>query len=198
MRPLVRAAHAVDRLTVAVGQLTAWLTLVMVLVGAFNAIVRYLDKYRLFDHSLASNTYIELQWYLFSLVFLLGAAYTLQRDRHVRVDVVYGRLGRRAKAWIDVVGTLVLMLPFCVFTLWVSWPSVRNSWQIREMSPDPGGLPRYPIKAVILVAFVLLLLQGLSMLIRSLAVALGDADDQTDVASDDAAAGVDRPREGWG
>ena len=84
----------------------------------------------------------------------------------VLVGLVYGRLSERGRAWIDLIGTLVLLLPFAAFTLWLSWPAVRNSWAVREVSPDPGGLPRYPIKAVILVAFGLLILQGVSEVIR--------------------------------
>jgi TRAP-type mannitol/chloroaromatic compound transport system permease small subunit len=94
----------------------------------------------------------------------------LKEDAHVRVDVLYGRLTERGRAWIDFVGGLVLLLPFCGFVLWASVPSVRNSWVAREVSPDPGGLPRYPLKAVILVCFLLLLLQGISELIRSWSV----------------------------
>lgn len=136
----------------------------MVLFGSFNAIVRYLDRF--IGIGLSSNTYIELQWYLFSAMFLLGASYTLKHDAHVRVDVLSSRLSARGKAWIDVFGIVLFLVPFCVMMLWVCFPAVVNSWSVHEMSPDPGGLPRYPIKAVIPAAFVFLLLQGLSMLAR--------------------------------
>jgi TRAP-type mannitol/chloroaromatic compound transport system permease small subunit len=109
----------------------------------------------------------EAQWYLFSLVFLLGAAYALRHDVHVRVVVLYERLGARARAWVDLLGTVVFLVPFSAMMLWVTFPAVRASWQIRETSPDPGGLPRYPIKALILVAFVLLILQAVSQLVKS-------------------------------
>ncbi len=166
----LRIARGIDRFSTRTGQFVYWLTLVMVLLGSFNAIVRYLDKYT--GLGLSSNTYIELQWYLFGLVFLLGAAYTLRHNAHVRVDVFYGRLSPRGKAWINIAGTLAFLLPFCIAMVVVSWPAVRNSWVIFEGSPDPGGLPRYPIKTVIPVAFVLLALQGVSMLIKSLSVVL--------------------------
>ena len=91
--------------------------------------------------------------------------------------MVYGRLGRRRKAWINVIGSVLMLIPFCVFVLWVSWPSIRNSWIVREGSPDPSGLPRYPIKAVIIVAFVLLVLQGISQLVKDVAVLRGPDDD---------------------
>jgi len=159
--PLMRG---VDRINERIGRSVAWLVLVMVLLGAFNAVARYAGRYVGFN--LSSNAYLELQWYIFSLVFLLGAAHALRRDAHVRVDVLYGRIGARARAWIDLIGTLLLLIPFCVFVVWVSWPSVRNSWIVLEDSPDPGGLPRYPIKSMILVAFALLLLQGVAEAVR--------------------------------
>ena len=172
----------IDRLNRAVGRGASWLVLLMVLVGAGNAVARYLGRF--IGMNLSSNAYLEAQWYLFSLVFLLGAAYTLQRDDHVRVDVLYSRLSGRARAWIDAVGTVVFLIPFCIFCLWVSWPSIRNSWHVLEGSPDPGGLPRYPIKTVILVAFVLLILQGVSILIDRIRTLRGG----------DPAPGMDEPR----
>jgi len=180
MRFWLRIAGAVDRLNEWIGRLCGWLVLAMVLIGAYNAVVRYLGRYT--GGNLSSNAYIELQWYLFSLVFLLGAAYTLRHGSHVRVDLLYGRLGERGKAWIDLVGTVVLLLPFTAFTLWTSWPAVRNSWAVREVSPDPGGLPRYPLKAVIPLAFALLILQGISELIKRIAFLRGqraEADGET-------------------
>ncbi|MGH7576833.1 MAG: TRAP transporter small permease subunit [Longimicrobiales bacterium] len=153
-------------MTERIGRAVAWLLLLMTAVAAFNAVGRYLGRF--LGVNLSSNAYIELQWYLFSVVFLVAAAYTLERDAHVRVDVLYGRLSSRARAWIDTVGTALLLIPFSMFVLWMSWPSVRNAWRIREQSPDPGGLPRYPIKAVILVGFALLLVQGVAELIKSI------------------------------
>ena len=170
---LKRFAAAVDGLNERIGAAIRWLALFMVLLGAFNAIARYLTKYT--GVSLASNAYTELQWYSFSLIFLLGAAYGLRHDVHVRVDVLFARLSKKTQAWIDLAGTVLFLIPFCVLMLWVSWPAVRNSWSIREVSPDPGGLPRYPIKAVILICFVLLLLQGLSHVIKQVEVIRGGA-----------------------
>ena len=167
----LRFSRRVDGLNDRLGRFVGWLTLAMVLIGAYNAVVRYLGRYTGTD--LSSNAYLELQWYLFSLVFLLGASYTLRCNVHVRVDLLYGRLSERGKAWIDLVGTLVLMLPFVSLALWLSWPSVRNSWAVREVSPDPGGLARYPIKTVILFAFALLLLQGVSQAVKALATLRG-------------------------
>ena len=164
MRALLTIAEGIDGLNRWMGRLVAWLTGVMVLIGAGNAIARYLERDA--GIRLSSNAYIEAQWYLFSLVFLLGAAHTLSVNEHVRVDVLYGRLSIRSRVWIDLVGMLVLLLPFCGFALWVSWPSVANSWETLEVSPDPGGLARYPIKSAIIACFALLFLQGISETIK--------------------------------
>lgn len=168
MHLLKRLARAVDALNDRIGASIRWLALIMILVGAFNAIARYLTRYT--GVALSSNAYLDLQWYFFSLIFLLGAAYGLRHDVHVRVDVLYARLGRKTRAWIDLGGTVLFLIPFSALMLWVSWPAVRNSWAIRETSPDPGGLPRYPIKAVILLSFVLLLLQAFSQLVKQVEV----------------------------
>lgn len=165
MQKLRSIAAAIDGLNQKLGSFLRWLALLMVFMGAYNAVARYLTRYA--GVSLSSNALNEAQWYLFSLIFLLGAAYGLKVDAHVRVDVLYGRLTRRARGWIDLLGTVLFLIPFTLVMLWVSWPTVRNSWMIREVSPDPGGLPRYPIKAVILVAFFLLLLQAFSQAVKA-------------------------------
>jgi TRAP-type mannitol/chloroaromatic compound transport system permease small subunit len=170
-RGLLRAAALVDRLSDLVGRVALWLLGAMILIGALNAVGRYLTRY--LEVNLSSNAYIELQWYLFSLVFLLGAAYGVRHDAHVRVDVLYGRLGPRGRAWIDLLGTVLFLVPFAVFMILVSYPAVAASWRIREVSPDPGGLPRYPIKALILVAFGLLVLQGLAEIVKQVAILRG-------------------------
>ena len=168
MRALRRISAAIDRLNDRIGSFIQWLTLVMVVIGAFNAIARYVSRYT--GVSLSSNAYLELQWYLFSLIFLMGAAYGLNHDYHVRVDVVYARLGRRARAWIDLIGSALLLAPFAFVMFWISWGPVVNSWAVLEVSPDPGGLPRYPIKTVILVSFFLLLLQAMSQIVKNAAI----------------------------
>ncbi len=174
MNALLALSRGIDALNERVGRAVSWLALAMVLFGAWNALARYAGKY--IGTDLSSNGFIEAQWYMFSLLFLLGAGYTLKEDAHVRVDVLYGRLGPRGKAWIDVGGTLLFLLPFCIFGVWVSWEWVFNSWAEREVSPDPGGLPRYPLKAMVPLAFVLLGLQGVSMFAKRLNVALGRDD----------------------
>ena len=166
-----RSIRGIDALNHLVLRGVIWLTLLMVLVGSYNAISRYVDKS--FSARLASNAWIELSWYLFSLVFLLAAPHALKEGAHVRVDVFYGRLSKRGKHWIDFLGALLLAIPFCLFALVASWPSVLESIHINETSADPGGLLRWPIKAVIPIAFVLLLLAAIAEALRH-ALALFD------------------------
>jgi len=144
--------------------------LLMVAIGAWNVAGRYIG--RAAGENLTSNTLLEAQWYLFDIVFLLGAAYTLKHDEHVRVDLFYKGWSRRRKAIANLLGTLLFLLPFCALMIYFSWGFVLNSWKIWEISPDPGGLPRAPIKAAIVVSFVLLGLQGIAQAIKNLAIAL--------------------------
>ncbi len=173
MNGLLRFSRAIDRMNGAIGSVISWLVVVMILIGAFNAVARYLGRFT--GWNLSSNAYLELQWYLFSLVFLLGAAWTLRENAHVRVDVLYSRLSARSQAWINTVGAVVFLLPFAVFGFVMSIETVVDSWKVLEGSPDPGGLPRYPLKTMIPVAFVLLFVQGLSELFKSMAVLRGVA-----------------------
>jgi tripartite ATP-independent transporter DctM subunit len=171
MTALLRVSKAVDQTLSALGKGLSWLSLVMVVIGAGNAVLRYLSRF--VGLNLASNAAIELQWYLFSAIFLLGAAWTLQQNAHVRVDVLYGRLSKRTQAGIDVAGTLLFLLPFCCLAVWVCFPSVRSSWHVWEASPDPGGLPRWPIKSLILGCFYLMIAQGIATGIQRVAVLTG-------------------------
>jgi len=164
MATLNLIVRMIDGLNERIGSGIRWLTLVMVFLGAFNALARYATRY--VGVSLSSNAYLDAQWYLFSLVFLLGAAYGLNQDHHVRVDIFYSRMSRMTQAWIDLIGSVFMLIPFTVLMFWVSWTPVAISWQIREISPDPGGLPRYPIKTIILICFLLLFLQGLSQVVK--------------------------------
>ncbi len=165
MPTLLRFSRTIDRLNGWIGQFTGWLLLAMIGAGALGAILRYVGQP--LGLSVSLNAIGEAQWYLFSSVFLLGAAWTLREDAHVRVDVWFGRLSPRSRAAIDLAGTLLFLLPFCVLMVWATLPAVMDSWAVREVSPDPGGLPRYPIKALVPVAFVLLFLQGISQAIKS-------------------------------
>lgn len=169
-----RLSGFADRLNDLIGVSIRWLTLTMVIVGATSALLRYFS--RGWGLSLNLTPWIELQWYMFSVVFLLGAAYGLRHDVHVRVDILYSRLSERGKAWLDLAGTLLFLVPFSILMLWVSYPAVMRSWSVREVSPDPGGLVRYPVKALILASFVLLLLQAFSQMVKQVDVIRGAVD----------------------
>jgi len=152
------------------GQVTAWLVLVMVLLVSYDVAMRYLLQ----SGSVALQ---ELEWHLFSLVFLLGAGYTLKHDGHVRLDLFYQSryMNDYRRAWVNLIGSLVFLVPFCVLIINSSHAFVLQSWQFIEGSPDPGGLPwRWLLKAAIPVGFVLLLLQGMAESIRNLCIVLGD------------------------
>jgi len=159
-----RMVAGMEALSDAIGRTLRWVTLVMVLLGAGNALVRTVD--RTMGIGLTSNLWLEAQWYLFALVFLGASAWTLRTDGHVRVDVLYGRLHPRSRAWIDLVGGITLMIPFCMLMLYTSWPYAMASWVLREASPDPGGLARYPVKMLIPLSFGLLLLQSVAFTAR--------------------------------
>ncbi len=159
-----RTAAGIEILSEWSGRAIAWLVLLMVGVIGYDVAMRYLFQ----SGSVALQ---ELEWHLFALIFLLGAAYTLRHDGHVRVDVFYRsrRLGPRGRAWIDLLGCLFFLLPFCILVIEASLPFVANAFRMGEGSPDPGGLPhRYLLKAAIPLGFSLLLLQGLALAIRSL------------------------------
>ncbi len=159
---LITISQIIDRLNEAVGRGVAWLTTVLVLVIVYDVAARYL-------FNTSSAGIVELEWHLFAIIFLLGAAYALKHDRHVRVDVFYQNLSPKRQAWVNLTGTILFLIPFCVVAMVASWEFTANSWAIQEGSPDPGGLPaRYVVKAAIPIGFVLLLLQAVSLLINSL------------------------------
>ncbi len=168
MEKLLRISNIIDNCTERIGRFTSWLVLVTIALGVWNVIGRYLG--RISGNNFTSNAYIEAQWYIFDLVFLLGAAYTLKHNEHVRVDIFYSNWPPRQKALADLVGTVFFLIPFCIIAMVFSWDAVVASWQIKEASSDPGGLPRYPIKAMIIVGFVLLIFQGISQAIKNLAI----------------------------
>lgn len=168
-----RVGQVIDAINEGIGRTVVWLMLAIVIVGSANAIFRYVDGARWLDVRLSSNAYLELQWQLFGVAFLLGGAYTLKHRGHVRVDVLYERVSPRVRNWIDLVGHLLFLLPFCAFMIWASWTPVRNSWESAwqvgywtEWSSDASGLPMSPIKTVIPIAFLLLGLQGISEVIK--------------------------------
>jgi TRAP-type mannitol/chloroaromatic compound transport system permease small subunit len=168
LQTLLLLSRWIDRLNERIGYFVTLLVPLMVLLGVSNVIGRYLG--RLVGQNLSSNAFIEGQWYVFSLVFLLGAAHTLLHNEHVRVDVLYSNWSPRRKALVNLLGSLLFLIPFCVMVLTVSWDAIVASWARGEISPDPGGLPRYPIKSAILVGGILLILQGISESIKSWAI----------------------------
>jgi TRAP-type mannitol/chloroaromatic compound transport system permease small subunit len=137
----------------------------MVLVGVYNVFGRFFGQ--IISTNLTTNALIEGQWYLFSMVFWLGAPYALLHNEHVRVDVIYARMSDRYKATINLIGTLFILIPFCALLIYYSWNFIAVSWDILEGSPDPSGLPRYPIKTLIAVGSGLLIMQGISEAIKN-------------------------------
>lgn len=156
--------NKLDRLSLATGKLAAYLCLLMAAITGLVVILRY-------GFNIGSGALQESISYLHAAVFMLGAAFTLQRGAHVRVDIFYRRCSRRRRAWIDSVGAIVLLMPLCVFIAWVSWDYVAQSWAIRESSADPGGLPAvFVLKSLIPVMAVTLLLQGFAEVLRNVAI----------------------------
>ena len=152
----------IEHINTWIGKTVAWLSFALVLLICTDVALRY-------AFSFSKAGFYELEWHLFATLFLLGAAYTLRYDRHVRVDVFYGRFSDRAKAWVNLMGTCLFLLPFCFVVFYTSLSFVSDSFEIMESSPDPGGLPyRFIIKSTIPIGFALLLLQGLAEILKSL------------------------------
>lgn len=179
MRSLLAISDAIDNFTDKLGWLTNWLVLLTLGVGFYNVIARFVGRF--VGMQLSSNALIELQWYLFSVFFLLGFAYILRHGDNVRVDFFYARFRPKQQALIDFLGTILFLIPFCLIGIWVtcdpvlqSWGRLPDgSWGTWEVSPDANGLPRAPIKTMIPIGLFLLLLQSISQAIKYLAVLLG-------------------------
>lgn len=166
MQALLKLSRAIDALSEGVGKATIWLVLVVTLISAANAFVRYTFNY-------SSNGLLEIQWYLFSAIFLLCAGYTLMRNEHVRIDVISGRFSPRTHAWIDIIGTLFFLAPMAVAVLYLSWPIFINAYLNNEYSSNAGGLIVWPVRALVPIGFFLLILQGVSELIKRFAFLAG-------------------------
>lgn len=184
LRPLLTYQRAADRVSEAAGSLSKYLVILVVGVGFVNAVLRYVGK--IFGHQLTSNRYLELQWYLYAMLFLIAFGYILKNGINVRVDFWFANQPERRRAWIDLVGHLIALIPFCLLALWVVWRPIMTSfgrgprgfptwrlWEIWEQSPDPGGLPRAPIKAFLLIGFLILFLQALAELVKLVAELTG-------------------------
>jgi TRAP-type mannitol/chloroaromatic compound transport system permease small subunit len=189
-RALVGFGRFVDRLSEGLGWLAKWLVPVCVTVAVVNVVLRYVGRFQ--GRALTSNRYVELQWMLFGAIVLLVLPYILKHNINVRVDVFSQHFSKRRQALIDFAGHLIALVPFCLFALWVNWDFVLRSlfqkgerwstwqvWQIWEQSPDADGLPRGPIKALILLGFAFLLLQTVAELIRLGSVLAGKAEVET-------------------
>lgn len=166
MQALLQISRVIDATNRFVGQSAYWLILVTVLISAGNAVVRY-------GLHTSSNAWLEVQWYLFSAVFLLCAGYTLQHNEHIRIDIVNSHLEKRTRDWIDVLGHVVFLLPLCVLFLYEGWPYFWIAFKTGEMSGNAGGLIRWPVKLMIVLGFALLLAQGVSELIKRVAIIRG-------------------------
>jgi TRAP-type mannitol/chloroaromatic compound transport system permease small subunit len=155
-------SRGVDRVNTFFGSVATWLVLVSCVISAGNASIRYLI-------SSSSNAWLEIQWYMFSGIFLLGASYTLKVNEHVRVDVFYAIISERARLWVDAIGITVFLLPATILLAYMTWPFFMDSWNIQEGSSNAGGLIRWPVKILPPIGFALLTLQGVSELIKRVA-----------------------------
>lgn len=179
MKRLFKYVRTMDAITEVLGEIAMYLVVLTVAIGFYNVVARYIGKY--VGLTLSSNVFIELQWYLYSLVFFFGFAYILKHGGNVRVDFFYERFSEKLKATINFWGDLLFMLPFSIMGIYVtispvmfSWGRLPNgTWGTWEMSPDPSGLPRAPIKSMIIVSFVALTLQFVAEIIKNYAVMRG-------------------------
>jgi TRAP-type mannitol/chloroaromatic compound transport system permease small subunit len=170
MQPLLALARLIDRITAAIGKGVMWLILVAVLVSAGNAIVR-----KAFNWS--SNSLLELQWYLFGAAFMGAAAYTLQQNEHIRIDIFYASRSRRTQHWIDLFGHVVFLLPFVVLTAWMLWPYTVQAYLSGQISTNAGGLIIWPARAILFAGFVLLCAQAVAEIIKKIAIIQGLIED---------------------
>jgi TRAP-type mannitol/chloroaromatic compound transport system permease small subunit len=166
MNQLLRLSGLIDHANTRIGKSVIWLVLIVSLISAANAVVRYL-------FNASSNAFLEIQWYLFAAIFLLSAGYTLLQNEHVRIDVISGRFSPRVHAWIDILGTLFFLLPMAITIMHLSWPMFINALDSGEMSSSPGGLIRWPARLLVPVGFFLLVMQGFSELIKRIAFLQG-------------------------
>jgi len=166
VKALLSLSHVIDKLNERIGLAVSWLVLAAVLISAANAVVRK-------GFNVSSNAFLEIQWYLFSVVFLFCAGYTLLRNQHVRIDVIAGRLSPQAQAWIDILGTLFFLLPMSLTIMWLSWPVFIEAYQRQEVSTNAGGLIIWPARLLVPIGFFLLVIQGISELIKRIAFLKG-------------------------
>lgn len=170
MQGLLALSRAIDRLNEIIGKTVMWAIFVAILVSAANAVVR-----KVFNTS--SNSWLELQWYLFGAAFMLAAAYTLKQNEHIRIDIFYGTRSRRTQHWIDLIGHVLFLMPFVVLMAWMMVPYAWQAWKIGQVSTNAGGLMIWPARAILAAGFILLVLQGISEIIKKIAVMQGLIED---------------------
>ena len=173
MRALLKLSNAVDWLNAQVGKWVIWLILGSTVISGLNAVVRKALNY-------SSNAYLEVQWYLFAGAFLLAAGYTLLNGEHVKIDVVSSHLSKRKQIWIDIIGFTFFLMPMCMIILWFGTPFFLQGFRSGEMSSNAGGLIRWPVYALMPIGFSLLMLQGLSELVKRIAFLRGLIPDPTE------------------
>ena len=166
MNGLLAMSRAIDAVTDRLGRLLTWFILAAVLISGTNAILR-----KVFN--IGSNAWLEVQWYLFAAVFMLGAGYAFLKNAHVRIDFISGKLSARTRNWIDIVGIVVFLMPLCLMLINLGWPLFANAWQTNEMSQNAGGLIRWPVMLLIPLGMALLLVQAISELIKRIAFLRG-------------------------
>ena len=169
MTALLRFSGLVDALNEKIGRIASWLVLIACVISAGNAVMRY-------GFNTSSNAWLEIQWYLFGGMVMLGAAHTLRVNEHVRVDVLYSHYSDRTRLWVDLLGGIFFLLPMAIIIGWLSWPMFISSFHIGETSGNAGGLLRWPVKLLVPLGFLLLTLQGLSEIIKRAAALAGHGD----------------------
>lgn len=169
MAVFMNLSRTIDWVNEKIAGAVSWALLVAVVICAVNALVRYTFNY-------SSNAWLEIQWYLYSAVFLLASAHTLRRDEHVRIDVIVGRFSKRTQVWIDLIGYFIFLIPVCLLILWHGFQFAEISIVSKEMSSNAGGLIVWPAKILLPIAFFLLILQGLSEIIKRIAFLAGASD----------------------
>lgn len=190
MRGMLKFVRGMDRVAEFLGRISIYLILVLVAIGFYNVVARYVGRF--IGQNLSSTRLLELQWYIYSVLFFLIFAYNMKHDVNVRVDILYARWSAKRQAWVNLLGMLFFVVPLAIIGIWMTITPVLQSWgQLPngtfgpwEMSPDPDGLPRAPIKSFIIVAFALLLLQAFAQIIKYAAIITGHSEVATEMAAE--------------
>ena len=187
VKGLLAVSRVIDAVNGQIGRKVAWLIFVAVIIAAGNAVIR-----KIFNWS--SNSLLELQWMLFGAVFLMCASWTLQVKEHIRIDIVNSMLPKRVQQWIDLIGHTLFLMPFCLLMIYHSWPFFTRSYAVNEQSLSAGGLPQWPAKGLVVIGFVMLSFQGISEIIKQVAVMRGDLEDDEAAGGHAAAAEAEAQR----